>query len=301
MGRKSRAAEVPESMPAAPNLVHLAADKITAAVETIGSLAHRAAGATTPDAQRARRRATPYTQQAVDSVSPYAQQLSGVVGPYAQTAKQRGARLAHDAVEKLGPTLEDALDKVPPAVEIARTRVHDEVLPKLADALAAAAAVPVVVEAADAVENHAGPASNPKRRWLKRLIIVVAIGGVAAIVARELLGSSDRDGQTAEQTAPHASEPGPSPATSPSSTWFEATDHISAPAAANSPTGVNPDEDSATTAVTITDESPDQLESELDTIENAAGIDTNEHEVERGGVDADRDELPVSNAAAERN
>ena len=267
----------------------------------------------------ARERITPYKQQAVDSVSPYAQQaadlvrkrvgpyaqqVSGVVGPYAKTARQRGATVAYDAVEKLGPALEDALDKVPPAVEIARTRMHDEVLPRLAEALAAAAAVPVVVEAAGAVENGAGAASDPKRRGLKRLIIVVAIGGIAAIVARKLLRSPDTDWQAMRPTAPAVPTPAPapSPATSTGSAASPATDLTSAPAAANGTTGVNPEEDCATTAVAATNESPTQLESELDTIETAAGSDADESSAERGAVDeADGDELPTSDATAERD
>jgi hypothetical protein len=208
--------------------------------------------------------------------------VSGVVGPYAKTAKQRGARVAYDAVEKLGPAREDALDKVPPAVEATRTRMHDEVLPRLADALAAAAAVPVVVEAAGAVEKGAGAPSGPRRRWPKRLVIVVAIGGVAAIVTWKLLRSSGKDWQE-RPTAPGVPEPPPPPATSTGSAASPATDLTSA----NGPTGVEPDEDSVTTAAAASDESPTQLESELDTIEAAAGIDSNEFTVERGPVDGD--------------
>ena len=209
MRKKSRPAEVPESAPEAQDFVHLAADVITAAAETVAALARQAADATSPYTQQARERITPYTQQAVDSVSPYAQQVSGVVGPYAKTAKQRGARVAYDAVEKLGPALEDARDKVPPAVEIARARMRDEVLPRLAESLAAAAAVPAIVEAAGAVENGAGATSDPKRRWLKRLVVVVAIGSIAAIVTRKLLSRSDKDRQAARPTP---DVPGPPPA-----------------------------------------------------------------------------------------
>jgi hypothetical protein len=85
------------------------------------------------------------------------------------------------------------------------------------------------------------------------------------------------------------------------STWSAATDPTSAPTAANGTTGVAPEEDSATTAVAATGEAPTQLESELDTIVTAAAIDADEHEMERGGVDADGDELPVDAAATERD
>ena len=73
--------------------------------------------------------------------------------------------------------------------------------------LAAAAAAPIVVEATDrgkaVVAEAAGrgkavvaaakgevPAPKPKSRWLKRLAIVIAVGGIAAIVAP---GGSIRD------------------------------------------------------------------------------------------------------------
>ena len=237
---------------------------------------------------------SPYAQQASDVVSgrvgPYAQRVSGVVGPYAKTAKQRGARVAYDAVEKLGPALEDALDKVPPAVEIARTRMRDEVLPRLAESLAAAAAVPVVVEAAGAVENGAGATSDPKRRWLKRLIVVVAIGGIAAIVARKLLSGSDKDRQAARPTAPDVPGPAPtpSPATSTGSDLVRGnrphlrTGRARTARPASSLRRTPPPPQSRALR-----RSPTQLESELGTIETAAAIDADEREMERGGVDAE--------------
>ena len=206
MGKKSRPAEVvtEEVVPAVQDFAHLAADRIGAAADKVGPLAHQAADAVSPYAQQAKERVAPYAQQAVDSVSPYAQhaadvvgdrvgpyaqQVSETVGPYAKSAKQRSARVAQDAVEKFGPVLEDALDKVPPAVEAAKTKMHDDVFPKLAEALAAAAAAPVVVEATDrgkaVVAEAAGrgkavvaaakgevAAPKPKGRWLKRLAIV---------------------------------------------------------------------------------------------------------------------------------
>lgn len=178
-----------EAVPGTPDFAHVAADKIGAAAE--------------------------------------------MVGPYAQVAKQRSARVAHDAVERLGPVLEDALDKVPPAVEAAKAKMHDEVLPKLVEALAAAAALPIAAEIAEGgpVEGISVEAAvaRPKRRWLKRLAIIVVIGGIAVIVARKLLGSSDTDWQAARPTAPYVPKPA-EPAASAANTWSAATDSTAATA-----------------------------------------------------------------------
>jgi hypothetical protein len=153
--------------------------------------------------------------------------------------------------------------------------MHDDVLPKLAEALAAAAAAPIVVEAADrgkAVVAEAAdrgkavvaaakgevPAAKPKSRWLKRLAIVIAVGGIAAIVARKLLGSSDADWQAARPTAPYvpkATAPA-GPATSPASTWSAATDPTAA-ASANAVTAAETDDDAVATEA-VEDEIADE-------------------------------------------
>ena len=77
---------------------------------------------------------------------------------------------------------------------------------------------------------------------------MVAVGGIAAIVARKLLGSSDADWQAARPTAPYvpkATTPA-GPATSPASTWSAATDPTSA-ASANAVTAAETDDDAVAT------------------------------------------------------
>jgi hypothetical protein len=181
------------------------------AVDRVGPLAQQAVDRVTPYAQQAVDRVTPYAQQAVDLVSPYAHQAAERVGPLAHTAKQRGARAAHDAVEILGPKLDDAFERVSPAVEAARGRVSDELLPRLSEALSAAAAAPVVVEATKrgratvaAAKGELALPEKKKGRWVKRLAVVAALAGVAALVARKLLGSKDSDWQAARPTTPYA-------------------------------------------------------------------------------------------------
>lgn len=336
MGKKNSPAEVvtEEVLPAVQDFAHLAADRISAAADRVGPLAHQAADAVSPYAQQARDRVvdtvSPYAQQVSETVGekvgPYAHQVSETVGPYAKSAKQRGAQVAHDAVERFGPAFEDALDKVPPAVEAAKNKMHDDVLPKLAEALAAAAAAPFVVEATDRGKAVVAEASDrgkavvaaakgevavpkPKSRWLKRLAIVVVVGGIAAIVARKLLGSSDADWQAARPTAPYvpkATAPA-GPATSPASTWSAATDPTSA-ASANAVTAAETDDDAVATE-SVEDEILDEAAADQDPTELEADQDHTEPEAELGsesGEDVDPEsegdeagELPAEDAETE--
>ena len=134
------------------------------------------------------------------------------MAPLAASAKQRGAQVAHDAIERYGPKLEDALERVSPAIDAARGKMHDDVLPRLSDALSAAAGNPVVAEATSRAQAVAAaakgelvvPPKKKKSRWIKRLAIVAAIGGVVVVVARRLMGKADSDWQAARPTAPYS-------------------------------------------------------------------------------------------------
>ncbi|WP_152361637.1 hypothetical protein [Microlunatus speluncae] len=201
---------------------------------------------------------TPLAQTAFDRVGPYVEQAVERVGPYATEAKKRGAKAAHDAVERLGPRLDDALERVSPAVEAARVRMHDDLLPKLTEALNAAAGSPVAIEAEkrgraviEAAKGELEPKKQKKKgRWIKRIAIVAVVAGVAAVVVKKLLGSSDQGWQAARPSAPYA----PTPPT-PSSPWSERADHhhangVATPAAATEPA------DSTDPAAGIADEAP---------------------------------------------
>ena len=195
---------------------HQAVDMVTPyaqqAVDKVTPYAQQAVDKMSPYAHQAMDKVTPYAQQAVDKVSPYAHQAADRIAPLAATARQRGARAAHDAVERLTPVIDDAMDRVGPAVEAAREKVSDDLLPKLSEALSAAAGAPVVVEAAQRSEaalaavkgELALPEKKPKRRWLKRLAVIAAVAGVAVVVARKFFGHQDADWQAARPTAPYA-------------------------------------------------------------------------------------------------
>jgi negative regulator of sigma E activity len=208
-------------------LAHSAADRLgplaQSAAERVGPITHDAADRLAPLAHSAADRIAPLTYQAVERVSPYAQQAVGRVSPYAQqaaerivpiasSAKQRGARVAHDAVDRIAPVVDEALEKVSPAVEAARSRMSEEIVPKLSQALSAAAGAPVVAETtkrgkavlAAAKGELELPKQKKKRRWLVRLAIVAAVAGAAVFAVRKFLGGKDADWQAARPTTPYS-------------------------------------------------------------------------------------------------
>ena len=154
----------------------------------------------------------PSPTQAAEAVSPYAHQAADRLTPLAASVKERGAGVLHDASERFGPRLDDAIDRVAPPWRRPASKVSDELLPKLTEALAAAAASPLAVEAisrgratlAAATGELSLPPEKPKRRWLKRLAVVAALSGLAYVVARKFLGSKDSEWQTARPTTPYA-------------------------------------------------------------------------------------------------
>jgi hypothetical protein len=211
-------------------LAHSAADRLgplaQSAAERVGPITHEAADRLAPLASTAADRIAPLATQAVDKVSPYVQRATSRVSPYAHqaaeriapiatSAKQQGARVAQGAVEKFGPVLDEALEKVSPAVEAARGKVSGEILPKLSEALAAAAGAEVVAEASKrgkaVVAAAKGELESPKPKkkggWLKWLLITAGLAGVAVFVVRKFLGSKDADWQAARPTTPYAPPP----------------------------------------------------------------------------------------------
>jgi len=207
-------------------LAHSAADRLgpiaESAAERVGPMTHdaadrlaplalSAADRIAPLANQAVERVSPYAHQAVSRVSPYAQQAAERIAPIATSAKQHGARVAHDAVERLAPVFDEALERVSPAVEAARGKVSSEIVPKLTEALSAAAAAPIVAEATKrgkaavaAAKGEVEPPKEKKGGWLKWLVIAAGLAGVAVFVVRRFLGGRDADWQAARPTTPYA-------------------------------------------------------------------------------------------------
>ena len=285
-------------------LVHNAADRVgplaQSAADRVGPLAQSAADRVTPLAQTAFDRVGPYVEQAVDRVGPYVEQAVDRVGPYAHEAKKRGARVAHDAVERLGPRLDDAMERVSPAVEAARDRMQDDLLPKLSDALNAAAGSPVAIEAGKrgrAVVGAAKGELEPKKqkkkgRWIKRIAIVAVVAGVAAVVVKKLLGSSDQGWQAARPSAPYA----PTPPT-PSSPWSERADSPQSDGAVTPSPATDP-ADSSDLAAGIADEAPteelaavtDEPAADVPTTDSTAPVGADEGEAVAADLTEDADD-----------
>lgn len=139
--------------------------------------------------QAAAERGTELVQEAIARIQPLVEQAGERVAPVAHDAKVKTADFAARKLDAWQPGIHDALDKVTPAVDAARSRVQDDLLPKLSDLLHDAAEYPVV------------EAKPKKKSKLKRAAKVVAIGALAAAAVaavRQFLTSKD-DGWTAHE------------------------------------------------------------------------------------------------------
>ena len=217
-------------VPFAQNVAARAIPIATGAAAAAGPLAHQAYGkaalavgataAAGPLVHQMYEKAAPLAGQAVDAVSPYTHAVADKVSPYTEMAAVRiapvlagGAAAAHGAAERVGPALESARD-----------RVSDELLPKVTTALSAAAASPLAVEAVKRGRATAAaargelslPEPAPKRGgWVKRIALVAALAGVAAVVVRKFLGGNQDSGWQAARPSTPAPAPAPTPTPAP--------------------------------------------------------------------------------------
>lgn len=247
MSRRSRREEAARKKVApAEDWVHTAADRvgplaqsaaeaIAAAADRVAPLAHSAADRVGPLAQSAADRVGPLAQTAADKINPLAGAAAGRVAPLASSARLRGSEVTAEAMRRFGPVWDDAVVRVTPAVESARGRVSDDLLPKLTGALSAAAAAPLVAEARSRAEAMlAGNKAElvvpeePKSRgrWVKRIVVVGAVGAAVAVAVRKYLSSQDADWQAARPSTPYVPPPA---ATSPTMTETARTAEDSAP------------------------------------------------------------------------
>jgi hypothetical protein len=200
-------------------LAEAAADVIGSAADKVSPIAHSAASRVGPLAQSAAERVGPLAQSAADRVAPLAATAAERLTPLTSTAKARGTSMTEGAVKRIAPVLDDAVGRVTPAVEAARGKVTDDLLPKLAMALSAAAASPLVEQASSRAQATLAAAKGeltfpkeeekPRRRWLTRILVLGGLGAVVVLVVRRFLGSRDADWQAAR---PSTSYVPPSPA-----------------------------------------------------------------------------------------
>jgi len=187
-------------------LAHSAADRVgplaQSAASRVGPLAQTAADRIAPLAGQVER-VGPYARLAVQRVTPYTQSAAGRIAPLAATARVRGAQVTEDARRIISPVFDEAVERLTPVVTSARERVNADLLPRLNDVFGVAVAAPVV-------EEVALPAPKRKRRWVKRIAVIGALGAVVAVVLRRFLGSQDADWQAARPSAPYVPPTPPS-------------------------------------------------------------------------------------------
>ena len=235
--------------------VPLAAGVAAAAVP----LAHQAYERAVPLATNAAAAAGPLAHQAYERAAPLAGQAVGAVAPYAQAAADRVAPLTEMATLRIAPVVaggaaaaQEAAGKVGPALESARDRVSDELLPRVGTAISAAAASPLAVEvvkrgratAAAARGELTLPEEKKSGSWVKRVAVVAALTGIAALVVRKLLDSGQDSGWQAAR--PSTPTPAPAAAAAPSATPTdtEGSDTVESSSVADV-TSTLPDETSA--------------------------------------------------------
>lgn len=145
--------------------------------------------------QAAAERGADLVQEAIARIQPLVEQAGDKVGPLAHEAKVRSADFASKTLDQWQPAINDALDKVTPAVDAARSRVQQDLLPKLQDLLHDAAEHPVVEKAVEVA------APQKKKSKLKTAAKVVTIGALLAgafAAIKQFLSSKD-DGWTAHE------------------------------------------------------------------------------------------------------
>jgi len=185
-------------------------------------------------------------QNMAKDVRGQASELASKIGPRVEQAREMAVPLLVEAREKAGPVLSDARDK------LGERRTND-VLPALSAAVAAAdhATEDVREEARRrglaAAAALRGEVELPKKRHrIRRLMIVLGLGGVAAAAAKML---SDRQASTAWQssyTPPPA--PASAPTSAPSHDEAGATPDVAAADAQAEPHGVTTPDSPATEA-----------------------------------------------------
>lgn len=121
------------------------------------------------------------------------EKVAPVVAEKARDAKDWAAPHVERGLEAAAPKVEAAVDKVSPAVDAARDKIVDDLLPRLVEAVNAAAAAgagaaatgaAVKARSGDAVAVLKGDAvAKPKRRGRKLLLFSALIAAVGAAVA----------------------------------------------------------------------------------------------------------------------
>ncbi len=137
-------------------------------------------------------------REGLDHAQDLLQQATEQAAPLLKEAKVRGADFASRQLDAAEPHIKSALDKVTPAVDAAREKVADDILPKLQEALHAAAEHPIVAAPLAAAGLELKPKKKSKLKTLGKVLLIgtIAAGAIAAL--RHFLAPKD-DGWTAHE------------------------------------------------------------------------------------------------------
>ena len=125
----------------------------------------------------------------------HANELGARIGPTVDSARAKAAPLVAEARDRANPVLSDAKD-----------RLSTDVLPAVAAAVAAAGAATEEVRGESMKRGKAVAAAlkgevdapAPKRHRLRKLLVVLGLGGIVAFVAKKM---SSREATTAWQSS----------------------------------------------------------------------------------------------------
>jgi hypothetical protein len=126
----------------------------------------------------------PLVADTVERVQPVLKSARARVEPAYVATKERVGPAVSATRERVGPAVAATRERVGPAVDSAKDRLNEDVIPRLAGALAVAAET-MSERAADVHDRAYEVSVRPaRRRRRKRILLVVAVGaGVAAGVA----------------------------------------------------------------------------------------------------------------------
>ncbi|WP_148615461.1 hypothetical protein [Nocardioides rubriscoriae] len=162
----------------------------------------------------------------VDALRPHVESAYGQARDFVQ---ETAVPALADAYDKAGPVLADARDKATPVLADARAKAVPLVVSGAALAGEKATAARALAEAKVAQVKGEEPR---KRRKLKTLLVLGAVAGGVAVVAKKLQGGGQSDNWQSSYT--------PSPA--PAAPAAPSTPVASAPTSVEDPGGAGPDE-----------------------------------------------------------
>ncbi|MGH3354826.1 MAG: DUF5324 family protein [Nocardioidaceae bacterium] len=191
-------------------------------------------------ADQARKQMAPHVKEARKQLEPHLKDARKNIEPHVKDAREKLEPYFDEALERLLPYVEEARtqanEKLIPAAEQAakeaHQRFHDDVVPSLAAAVAHATEVsePYREEAkkrgAAAMLAMKGeleaPAPKKKSHKLRKLVLLLGLGGAAAYGYKKLTSNDDAAWQSSYEPTPAPPTAGPRPTPVPDPTGDDA-------------------------------------------------------------------------------